>query len=310
MNQQPAEPSTAEPLIVVGVGPEEVDSALEFAAEEAIRARCGLHLVHAVHVVPTGPEMVAVVVDVEQWGRARLDSAVKRAEGLVQGAVPVTSELRRGSPIQVLVDVARSARMVVLEHRHLSRLGRVVNRTVAGGVAARLAVPVVAVPSGWTRSTGEKVVVAGVDVPQRSDEVLRLAAAEARARGAALRVVHSWSIPVSFEDAVEPDERQRWTERSRAEVGAALDRLGDPAIAIDAEVRIESGRAVEALLTASQGADLLVIGRHDPLVPIGSHVGPVARAVLREATCPVLLATPRAGRRRTESTRISGRGGF
>ena len=31
-------------------------------------------------------------------------------------------------------------------------------------------------------------------------------------------------------------------------------------------------------------------------VPIGSHIGPVARAVLREATCPVLLATPRPHR--------------
>ena len=59
-----------------------------------------------------------------------------------------------------------------------------------------------------------------------------------------------------------------------------------------AEVVVHPGRAVEAILDAAQGADLLVIGRHDPLVPYGSHIGPVARAVLREATCPVLLASP------------------
>jgi nucleotide-binding universal stress UspA family protein len=50
------------------------------------------------------------------------------------------------------------------------------------------------------------------------------------------------------------------------------------------------------LVECSADAELLVIGRHDPLVPIGSHIGPVARAVLREATCPVLLATPRPHR--------------
>lgn len=288
------------PVVVVGVGPVEVESALAFAAEEAIRARCGLHLVHAVRVASPGPESILVTdvhVDVEKWGREILDLAVKRAEDLVDGAVPVTRELRRGAPVHVLVEAGRSARMVVLEHRHLSRLARIVNRTVAGGVAARLPVPVVAVPSGWTPTDGPKVVVAGVDVPERSDEVLRTAVAEARARGASLKVVHAWSWPAYDPDATSyGDEHERWANRSRAEVRAALDRLGDEAVAMEADVEVHPGRVIEAILAASEGADLLVIGRHDPLVPVGSHIGPVARAVLREAACPVLLANPRPHR--------------
>ncbi len=282
------------PVIVVGVGPEEVESALAFAAEEAIRARCGLHLVHAVHVSPPGPEnALLTAVDVEKWGREVLDLAVKRAEDLVVGAVPVTHELHRGAPVHVLVEAGRSARMVVLEHRHLSRLSRIVNRTVAGGVAARLPVPVVAVPSGWTPTDGPKVVVAGVDVPERSDEVLRTAVAEAHARDASLKVVHAWSWPAYDPDATSyGDEHKRWADRSRAEVRAALDRLGNESVAMEADVEVHPGRVIEAILGASQGADLLVIGRHDPLVPVGSHIGPVARAVLREAACPVLLANP------------------
>lgn len=285
---------------MVGVGPEEVESALEFAAEEAIRARCGLRLVHAVHVASPGPESVLVTdvhVDVEKWGREILDLAVKRAEDLVDGAVPVTRELHRGTPVHVLVEAGRSARMVVLEHRHLSRLSRIVNRTVAGGVAARLPVPVVAVPSGWTPTDGPRVVVAGVDVPERSDEVLRTAVAEAHARGASLKVVHAWSWPAYDPDATSyDDEHKRWADRSRAEVRAALDRLGDESVAMEADVEVHPGRVIEAVLAASEGADLLVIGRHDPLVPVGSHIGPVARAVLREAACPVLLANPRPHR--------------
>lgn len=300
MTQQSTSTPVSTPAIVVGVGPEEVESALEFAAEEAIRARCGLRLVHAVHVASPGPESVLVTdvhVDVEKWGREILDLAVKRAEDLVDGAVPVTRELHRGTPVHVLVEAGRSARMVVLEHRHLSRLSRIVNRTVAGGVAARLPVPVVAVPSGWTPTDGPRVVVAGVDVPERSDEVLRTAVAEAHARGASLKVVHAWSWPAYDPDATSyDDEHKRWADRSRAEVRAALDRLGDESVAMEADVEVHPGRVIEAVLAASEGADLLVIGRHDPLVPVGSHIGPVARAVLREAACPVLLANPRPHR--------------
>ena len=283
--------------IVVGVGPEEVDAALAFAAEEALRAGCALHLVHAVHVVAGWTrERPADLRRRRAWGREVLASAVKRAEDLVEGAVPVTHELRRGAPVHVLVEVGRDARMVVLEHRHLSRLARVVNRTVAGGVAAHLRVPVVAVPSGWTRPEGDPVVVAGVDVPERSAEVLRRRRAEARARGAELRVVHSWALPVHEGIEIDASERHRWTDRSLAEVRAALDALGDEMVAIEADVVVHPGRAIEAILTPRRDAELLVIGRHDPLVPIGSHIGPVARAVLREATCPVLLASPRAHR--------------
>lgn len=294
----PAGTPASTPAIVVGVGPEEVESALAFAAAEAIRARCGLHLVHAVHVSPPGPEnALLTAVDVEKWGRDVLDLAVKRAEDLVDGAVPVTHELHRGAPVHVLVEAGRSARMVVLEHRHLSRLARIVNRTVAGGVAARLPVPVVAVPSGWTPTDGPKVVVAGVDVPERSDEVLRTAVAEAHARGASLKVVHAWSWPAYDPDATSyGEEHKRWADRSRAEVRAALDRLGNESVAMEADVEVHPGRVIEAILGASEGADLLVIGRHDPLVPVGSHIGPVARAVLREAACPVLLANPRPHR--------------
>jgi nucleotide-binding universal stress UspA family protein len=296
MTQQPA-PATIAPRIVVGVGPDEVESALAFAADEAVRAGCGLHLVHAVSLVPPGPDQVLLpAIDLEAWGAERLAEVVKLADDLVQGAVPVTHEIRRGTPVGALVDVGRTARMVVLEHRHLSRLSRIVNRTVAGGVAAHLRVPVVAVPSGWHEDQRRGVVVAGIDVPERSQEVLRAALAEAHARGARLRAVHSWSLPGPYEEAMVGDEVRRWSDRSRAEVRAAIDALGDLSAVMDTDVQVVHGRAAEALVAASADAELLVIGRHDPLVPIGSHVGPVARAVLREATCPVLLASPRPHR--------------
>ena len=285
------------PRIVVGVGPEEFGSALAFAADEALRAGCGLHLVHAVELTPIPADHVLIpAADVEAWGAERLAEAVKVADDVVGDAVPVTHELVRGTPVGALVEVGRTARMVVLEHRYLSRLSRIVNRTVAGGVAAHLRVPVVAVPSSWRADGKQRLVVAGVDVADRSEEVLRAALAEAHAREARLRLVHSWSLPRPYEGGLTAHDVRRWSDSARAEVSAALDRVGDLSAATDAEVRVELGRAAECLVQASADAELLVIGRHDPLVPIGSHIGPVARAVLREATCPVLLASPRPHR--------------
>lgn len=286
--------SSTAPPVVVAVGPDEMTAAVRYGAEEALRAGCPLHLVHAVPVVPQGPETVLITAEgVEKFGRESLALAVEHAEDVVHGLVPVVEVLHRGAPVPVVVRASTEARLVVLEHRHLSRMARLVNRTIAGGVAARTRAPVVAVPTGWKPSGAAPVVVVGVDVPERSGAVLAAATAAARVRGASLRVVHAWSLPDPYDGLrISPAEAQRWTDRSRAEICSALDALGDVEVAIEADIRVRCGSALESLMEAAADAELLVVGRHDPLLPVGSHIGPVARAVLREATCPVLLAAP------------------
>jgi hypothetical protein len=54
-------------------------------------------------------------------------------------------------------------------------------------------------------------------------------------------------------------------------------------------LRIEHAVPAEALLAGGQSSQLLVIGRRHHLLPLGSHLGPVARAVLQYSTAPVLL---------------------
>ena len=147
-------------------------------------------------------------------------------------------------------------------------------RSVSSSVAVRARVLVVSVPSHWspTRSHGgSPLVTVGVDVPERAEQVLRAAAAEAKSRGAVLRVLHTWSLPSAYDDIIfSRTESQEWADRATAEI----------------QIAIEAGRETE----------LLVIGRHDQLLPVGSHLGPIARAVLREADSPVLLVGPRPSR--------------
>ena len=284
--------------VVVAVGHDPLDSALEFAAAEAERAGCGLHLVHVVHPVALGPETALTdSVDFERAGKLALEGALERARDLVPATVPVTSELVWGGVVSSIVEVGARAHLIVLQRRPLSRLMRVVTRSVSSGVAARSRISVVSVPAGWSPiGSGDAVatVTVGVDVAERSEHLLRVAAQAATGRGAPLRVLHTWALPGAYGDImVSRAEDGEWATRATAEIQATLDRLGDDLVGVDVEIEVRHGFPSDALIDAGRTSDLLVVGRHDPLIPIGSHLGPVARAVLREATCPVLLADPK-----------------
>lgn len=288
--------------ILVAVGYDPMDAALAYAAAEAAREGCGLHLLHVVHPLVQGPEMPLVQgTDLERIGRQTLNAAVERAGDLVGDGIMVTTGLAVGGVVPSIVEATKDdVRMVVMQHRALSRLRRVVTRSVTSGVAAHARVPVVSVPSTWSpESRATRTVTVGVDIPDRSTEVLRAAAHAAATRGAVLRVLHTWSFPSAYDDIIlTRTESKEWADRATAEIRTVLDSLGADLAGVPVQIDARHAQAAEALVEASTNSDLLVIGRHDPVVPIGSHLGPVARAVLREAGSPVLLADPRPSRRR------------
>ena len=183
--------------------------------------------------------------------------------------------------------------MVVLEHRDLSSARRLVTRSVAGGVAAHARVPVVAVPAGYAApvaGAGPAPVTVGVDVPAESEQLLRAAGLAARDRGAPLHVLHTWSFPSAYDDLVmSRTEEEQWLARTESEITAVLDGLADEIGDVPVRIDARHARAGEALVDASRTSQLVVVGRHDPVMPVGSHVGPVARSLLHASACPVLL---------------------
>jgi nucleotide-binding universal stress UspA family protein len=261
-----------------------------------------------VHLNSSGPD--AVLLDHAEPGRVGLDTleaAVERAEDLVAGRAEVTSALVHGPVVPSILEAAEgAARAVVMQRRDLSRMIRTVTRSVTSGVASRAHVPVVSVPAGWSERAaghdqgndhGRPLVTVGVDVPERCAAVVAVAAAEARSRGAALRVLHTWWFPSVYDDIITSRvENGAWADRAREEIDRVLADLGDVVAGLTVEVDARHAHPADALIDAGRESTLLVVGRHDPLVPFGSHLGPVARAVLREATCPLLLASPTAGR--------------
>src|SRR5690349_2874672 len=195
--------------ILVAVGDSDShDAALRFAADEAVRDRRPLRLVHVVHPPREGmfPEQMLISF-----------TAVE----LTGGVVPVTQALRRGGVVDHLVELSGSAHHIVLQHRQQARLLRVFTGSTAAGVAAHAHLPVVSVPELWSGPSNHDVVV-GLD-RDHDTALLQHAFAEAFARDARLTVLHAWYLPPLYDDAlVDHTDLHHWREGVRTRIEAAL----------------------------------------------------------------------------------------
>ena len=60
-------------------------------------------------------------------------------------------------------------------------------------------------------------------------------------------------------------------------------------------------------MDAGRESELLILGRRHHLLPFGSHLGPVARAILAHGECPVFLTPePHRAEHRVRGSSISG----
>ena len=273
--------------VLVGVGQQCPVSALDFAVLEAARLGCGVHLLHVVRPGVPGEPMSVDAYDLRAAGRRVLADAAKHCVVVAPQGMSVTSEMRVGGVVACLVGAAESrARLVVLERRDLSGPRRAVTRRVTSGVAAHTRIPVVSVPAGWTpsRKTHETVAVEshaparrvppppptvtiGVDVPDRSLEVLRLGLAEARQRRAVVHLVHTWSLPESADLVLTPAQEQVWTDSAVSEIRAALAESHEDIHGLSIDIDVRRGHAADVLVGAASQSDIVVVGRHDPAVP-------------------------------------------
>lgn len=139
-------------------------------------------------------------------------------------------------------------------------------------------------------------VVVGVDTSASSLRALLAAAEEAERRNAVLHVVRAWSMRTAPRPADCPpnavpsmDAFQQEVEKETAKLVA--DKLGDPA-KVTTEIHAVHSPSPQALLSASRGADLLVVGHRGRGGFAGLMLGSVAEQCVRHAACPVLVVRP------------------
>lgn len=280
--------------IVAAVGADDVDSLLHFAADEAVRTGADLHLVHVMTMPPSLPEAYVVAYEgARELGTSILEDATRTATKLVAGQVAVTSELvdHGAGTVSDLVERSADARLVVLQHRHLSGLRRFASGSTTYGVASRAHTSVVSVPEGWRPpEQPHSRVTVGVHDPERADDALRVGFELARERRATLHVVHAWWLANGYDAVVVGDDmRQEFSDRFHRELAPHVDELATEFADVEVEIQVFHAQSAAALTKASEGSDLIVLGRRHPTLPIGSHLGSVARAVIRFAACPVVV---------------------
>lgn len=280
--------------VVVGIdGTDQSLRAVRYAALEALRLGSRLRLVHAQpETTPLAPMLPLVGSETLDEVSTRIVAEARRVAVEVAGdQISLDAVVRSGPRVHVLVAVAADAELMVMGHRDRSLLGRVLTSSTTTGVAAHAACPVVCVPSTWSPDTSQRPVVVGVEDPDQAREELSVAFAAADARRTSLRVLHTWKLPGRYDDAV---VSQSTLELWRAAATSVLNRvladwqLAYPAVRVEVDVRHQ--HPAPALVGASEGADLLVLGRHGRSTPFGMHLGSVARTLIREARCPVEVA--------------------
>lgn len=285
-----------ERYVVVGTdGSPRALAAVRFAAAEAVRVGGSLRVVHVLpHHVPRTPLLALSTDDLDAVGRHLLSEAVQEARSSVPG-VEVASELLHGGVASELVEAARGAELLALGRESTPVRWRVYTGAVTVMVAARARCPVVSVPDTWHPGRDPRgSIVAGFRSDADGPALLEHAFRTAEDLNARLTVLHAWELPRRYHDLLTRQAHdQEWnlTALERIESQVAQLREGHPGV--DVEVRVAHEQPALALAQAAEKADLLVLARHES-GPAMFHLGETARALLREAACPVMVVpTPR-----------------
>lgn len=131
-------------------------------------------------------------------------------------------------------------------------------------------------------------VVVGTDGSPSSISALAWAARQAQLTGASLEVIMTWDWPVTFAWSVIPDEYDASgdCEKVLATTLAPI-RADYPEVAIRSQV--VKGHPAPLLISASRGADLLVVGSRGHAAFAGMLLGSVSEHCVSHAHCPVVV---------------------
>ena len=281
--------------VVAGVdGSQPARRAVRWAAREAQRRHVPLRLVGVFPaLVPqlTGKMIgsAAAMRDaLRELAGEQLAAAAAAAADEVAG-LAVEPQIAADDPIPHLVEQSRSAQLVVIGDRGHGGVHGLLAGSVAVGLAAQAACPVVVV-RGTDRADGP--VVVGVDGSPVSEAALEFALDAAAVRQAPLRAVHVWSdafVDPGLTSVATWDELQQEHQMLLAErLAGWAEKYPDVAV----QRAVELDRPARVLVEESARAQLLVVGSRGRGNVAGRLLGSVSHAVVHRADCPVAVVRP------------------
>ncbi|WP_407344478.1 universal stress protein [Pengzhenrongella phosphoraccumulans] len=317
---------TRDNVVLVGVdGSAASLHALDWAAAEAVTHGFTLKLVCAYSL----PSFTAASLDggyaalddtaIQEGAKVVLAEAQARADSL---GVAATSCLATGDATGVLVDMSRTARLVVLGTRGGGGFADRLLGTVSSALPAHAFCPTVVVPTRPPARANDveqapiapvRRIVVGVDGSPASDLALRQAIREAKAWGAELTAVAG--VPLgSGTGALAWLPAAIDHEAVLADVAEGLNVVVDRALVDLPGVQVKrhalDGTGAALLTEFSTATDLIVVGSRGRGGFTGLLLGSTSQAVLHHSAAPVMVVTARSteGPPTPPGTRIRGIG--
>ncbi len=223
-------------------------------------------------------------------GERRLAEERERVLAAFPG-IRLETAVVEGRASYILAQATRDAELVVVGAR--GEHAPVGVRTLGGTADAVVthAHGPVAVVTDRSELTPDGPVVVGVDDSPESMAAIRIAVEEASLLKLKLVAVHAWDMSAWLAQTA-----GGWSIDAQA-MGGALDQMVSDLVGVYTadkpdlvvERRIVPDRASLALVDASNGASLLVIGSRGRGGFAGLLLGSVSRSVLRDAHCPVIV---------------------
>ncbi len=143
-----------------------------------------------------------------------------------------------------------------------------------------------------------QTIVVGIDGSEEAKVALDFAGAEAALRGARLRIVCGWEVPITaFGDgmipAVTPEAFDTYRARAETIAEEAVDYVHATHPAVSCEGVAIEGLPAGVLIEESEGAALVVVGSRGRGGFKSLLLGSVSQQVVQHAGCPVVVVRPR-----------------
>ncbi|MFI0539518.1 universal stress protein [Streptomyces sp. WSLK1-3] len=284
-----------QPAITVGLdGSPESLAAARWAADEAESRGLTLRLLHAWPLLAPQPAHGTAEVDQNYWSKRLVHTAQKELQARHPG-LTVLGNLVPEDAQEALIKAASESEMLVLGSRGMETVESYFMGDISMPVVARAERPVVLVRAeptaeGPPSATAAPVVVA-LQLHDSAEELLDFAFHTAAARGVPLLAVHGRSVPLHARTPWGADHEvaEELTREAHKELRGALRPWHEkyPQVEVADSVRLAS--PAKAVVQASEGAALLVVGRHAHRHGVTPHLGHVAHAALHHARCPVAV---------------------
>lgn len=278
-----------QPTIVVGIdGSRDGLLALDWAADLAARRHWAVRAVHVADDDRPGQPLVAVP-HLEDSAEVLEDAADELATIGFTGA---SLEVRHGHAAEVLLHLARTARLLVIGRRGGGGFAELTLGSISQVCTALARTSTVVVPDHWRRDDGDSgMVVVGVDGSDACQAALGFAFEFADERGSELTIVHVPRAPQDFPPPgvwIDPEDTP-WYHEARQLITESLDGWPDKYPDVEFRTHYRPGHPVQVLAQHSKAADLVVVGGVGRAKFTALRLGSVSRGLLHHTECPVAI---------------------